>query len=290
MSVHPRNQPMMPPKAPLDVPVQRLDAGPSSRIDAGEAKGRSWAWRIAVFSPAVAGTSALLAGLFSWLNMGGMTWLEWSLLTLIGLSFFWVSLAVATVVVGLAGFAARQTRKSAPPKPLDIALLVPIYNEVPSDVFGNAQAMLDDLAGRKTAHDFTLYILSDTRDEGIALQEQAAFAALMRDAPQGMAVHYRRRDANTDRKVGNILEWLSGWGAAHAAMLVLDADSLMAGASIIALSDELSADPSAGLVQSVPTLIGAETLFARSQAFANIAYGWLLSEGLAAWSRSEGNY
>ncbi|MEM6310582.1 MAG: glucans biosynthesis glucosyltransferase MdoH [Pseudomonadota bacterium] len=290
MSVHPRNQPLMPPKAPLDVPVQRLDAGPSASIEPDEKRGGSWKWRIAVFTPALAGTSALLAGLFSWLNMGGMTWMEWSLLALIGLSFFWVSLAVATVVVGLAGFAAGRKRNGSVASPLDIALLVPIYNEVPADVFGNAQAMLDDLARRTTKHAFTLYILSDTRDEHIALQEQAAFAALRRDAPPGLSVHYRRRDHNTDRKVGNILDWLAGWGAAHDAMLVLDADSLMAGASIIALSDELSSDPTAGLVQSVPTLIGAETLFARSQAFANIAYGWLLSEGLAAWSRSEGNY
>ena len=73
-------------------------------------------------------------------------------------------------------------------------------------------------------------------------------------------------------------------------MLVLDADSLMAGRTIVALADELAADPGAGLVQSFPTLIGAETVFARIQQFSNIAYGWLLAEGLALWSQTEGNY
>ena len=37
-------------------------------------------------------------------------------------------------------------------------------------------------------------------------------------------------------------------------------------------------------------LIGANTLFARIQQFSNIAYGWLLAEGLALWARNEGNY
>ncbi len=173
---------------------------------------------------------------------------------------------------------------------LDVALLVPIYNEVAYDVFGNAQAMLDDLARRATQHRFTLFILSDTRDLAIAADEVAAFEALRADAPPGISVHYRRRAQNTDKKVGNLEDWITGWGAAHEAMLVLDADSLMSGRTIVALADALAADPRAGLVQSFPTLIGAETLFARLQQFSNIAYGWLLAEGLALWSQTEGNY
>ena len=46
----------------------------------------------------------------------------------------------------------------------------------------------------------------------------------------------------------------------------------------------------AGLIQTFPMLIGAQTVFARLQQFSNIAYGWLLAEGLATWARSEGNY
>ncbi|MFC6639033.1 glycosyltransferase family 2 protein [Sulfitobacter sediminilitoris] len=73
-------------------------------------------------------------------------------------------------------------------------------------------------------------------------------------------------------------------------MVILDADSLMSGRAIERLASELSSDPDAGLIQTFPMLIGAETLFARIQQFSNIAYGWLLAEGLALWSRSEGNY
>ncbi len=279
----------MPPQAPLNMAPQRFDAGACDPLQ-GDPSRWTWAWRLAVFGPALAGTLALLSGLFGWLNMGGMTWLEWTLLVLIGLSFVWVALSVSTVFVGLAGLLRRPAPRAAPEAALDVALLVPIYNEVPWDVFGNAQAMLDDLARRSTDHRFSLFILSDTRNEDIALQERAAFQALLRDAPAGCDVYYRRRAENTDRKVGNLLDWITGWGAAHESMLVLDADSLMAGRTIIALADEMAADPEAGLVQSIPTLIGAETVFARTQQFANIAYGWLLSEGLAQWAQTEGNY
>ncbi|MEM8576909.1 MAG: glucans biosynthesis glucosyltransferase MdoH, partial [Pseudomonadota bacterium] len=171
--------------------------------------------------------------------------------------------------------------------PMDIALLVPIYNEAAWDVFGNAAAMLDDLRAHGGAHRYTLFILSDSQDPDIAAAEEAAFAAL--SARHG-AVFYRRRAANTDKKVGNISDWVRGWGAAHEAMLVLDADSLMTGRAIRALADEMAADPGAGLIQSFPRLISARTVFARVQQFAGLAYGWLLAEGLARWSQTEGNY
>nr|MBC6968027.1 Glucans biosynthesis glucosyltransferase H [Roseobacter litoralis] len=231
--------------------------------------------------------------MYGWLSETGMTGLEWVLLMLIGVTFIWVTLSVSTVGVAIAGLLARekaQTRPRCDIIPLDVALLVPIYNEVPSDVFGNATAMLDDLARQNSPHRYTLFVLSDTRDDDIALDELRAFAALRASAPQGVAVHYRRRETNFDKKVGNLLDWITGWGAAYEAMLVLDADSLMTGRAIERLADELSVDPSAGLIQTFPMLIGAETVFARLQQFSNIAYGWLLAEGLAKWARSEGNY
>ena len=280
----------MPPRAPLEMRAQDLSAEPrNKRSSARTSQGTPW--RIALFAPALIATALLVYGLYGWLAAAGMTGLEWALLAMIGATFVWVTLSVATVGVAIAGLLRRHPdTPRAPPDPLNIALLVPIYNEVAADVFGNAMAMLTDLKRQNSAHRYTLFILSDTRDDAIAAQERAAFAALLRDAPQGMAVHYRRRETNADKKVGNLLEWITGWGAAYAGMLVLDADSLMTGRAINRLADELSRDPDAGLIQSFPMLIGARSLFARMQQFSNIAYGWLLAEGLALWSRREGNY
>jgi membrane glycosyltransferase len=279
----------MPPLAPLSMPQQDFATAPAVRDYNGRVDGS--VWRLSVFVPAILGTLALIWGLHGVLMQSGMSVLEWILLAMIGTTFVWVTIAISTVGVGLAGRVSRP-RDTAPDvaAPLDVALLVPIYNEVPWDVFGNASAMLHDLATRNAAHRFTLFVLSDSTEAAIAAQEWQAFVALRAAAPEGIAVHYRRRPQNTDKKVGNLVDWITGWGAAHDAMLVLDADSLMTGRAIQRLADELAADPNTGLIQSFPQLIGAETVFARIQQFSNVAYGWLLAEGLARWSQAEGNY
>lgn len=276
----------MPPAAPLAMPEQDFSTAPPAPLVVAE-DARSPFWRWAVFAPAVITTAVMIWALHGLFETGGMSALEYVLLTLIGLTFVWVTLSVSTVTVGLVGRFDRVEKTPVAP-PLDVALLVPVYNETPWDVFGNAEAMLTDLARQKGGHRYTLFVLSDTRDDAIAAQEWRAFCDLAASAP--FPVHYRRRTENTDRKVGNLLDWITGWGAAYEAMLVLDADSLMTGRAIDKLACELAGDPGTGLVQSFPQLIGAGTLFARMQQFSNVAYGWLLAEGLAHWARSEGNY
>ena len=281
----------MPPRAPLSMQPQDFAQAPARR-KAPKTR-RSLAWRLAVFGPALIGTALLTYGLYGWLAGSGMSGLEWVLLAMIAATFVWVTLSVSTVGVAVAGLLARDKANTRAPQDvpgIDVALLVPIYNEVPWDVFGNAAAMLDDLAARKGAHRYTLFVLSDTRDDAIAAQEWQAFRQLQATTPDSITTFYRRRADNTDKKVGNLVDWISGWGAAHEGMVVLDADSLMTGRAIERLADELSTDTDAGLIQTFPMLIGAETLFARLQQFSNIAYGWLLAEGLALWARSEGNY
>ncbi|MEL6451489.1 MAG: glucans biosynthesis glucosyltransferase MdoH [Pseudomonadota bacterium] len=284
----------MPAAAPMAMPAQDFSQAPQAPVPARDRQNPIW--RLAVFVPALAITGLMVWALQGLFASGGMSSFEYILLTLIGMTFVWVTLSVSTAAVGLAGRAglARQSVADADPvaqdtaHPLDVALLVPIYNETPWDVFGNAAAMLQDLTRQRGGHRYTLFVLSDTQDDAIAAQEWQAFQSLRGAAP--FPVHYRRRAQNTDKKVGNLVDWITGWGAAYEAMLVLDADSLMTGRAIDTLATELAADPQTGLIQSLPQLIGAQTLFARMQQFSGIAYGWLLAEGLAHWARSEGNY
>jgi len=283
---------MMPAPAPLPMAEQAFDRA-SDRAATHRTNLADHAWRIAAFAPAVAVTSWLSLAITRWLSSGGVTLLEALVVVLVALTFIWVSLSVSTVVLGLIRrvihpCVTRHSRGRGHGQ--NVALLVPIHNEVPWDVFGNALAMLKDLAQGPQRDRFTLFILSDTRDEAIAAQELRAFWALRAQVPAGTGVYYRRRADNTDKKVGNLTQWIQNWGAAHEAMVVLDADSLMSGAAIRQLSHELAAHPEAGLIQSFPSLIGAETLFGRMHQFSNAVYGGLLAEGLAVWSQSEGNY
>ncbi|MGB3407738.1 MAG: glucans biosynthesis glucosyltransferase MdoH [Jannaschia sp.] len=282
----------MPVEAPLAHPRQDLgrtfrDVGaPRPVRDASAAY-----WRAVVFLPAFVATAALLWGFLAWFATDGTTWGEAVLAVLIGIGFFWIALTFVTVLGGALSMTRRPapTPDVGPRTPLDVALLVPVYEEAPWDVFGNAAAMLEALAAARGPHRYALYILSDTRDPTRASQEEAAYDALRARLPDA-AIWYRRRIENTDRKVGNLAQWVTTWGGAHDAMLVLDADSLMSARAIGALSDALSRDPGAGLIQSFPQLIGARTLFARSQQFANAVYGVALAEGLARWTGREGNY
>ena len=113
----------MPPRAPLDMPAQDFSRAPS-QADAGTER-QDPIWRMAVFLPALAITGLTLWGLYGLFEMSGMTSFEYVLLALIGLTFIWVTIAVSTVGVGLAG-RLDPTRKPAPADPLDVALLVPI--------------------------------------------------------------------------------------------------------------------------------------------------------------------
>lgn len=282
----------MPPKAPLDMPVQDL-AQAYRDLDAPGtmAAPSAIAWRIAAFGPASLATIGLIWMMWGWFEADGFSALESILMALISFNFFWISLTLFTVLSGMAALSRKDpVTRLARPKPLKVALLVPVHNEVPWYVLGNASAMLEELRDQGGVHGYDLFILSDTTDDAIAAQEEDAVLSLRETLSPGLTLFYRRRAENTERKVGNIADWVRNWGGDYPAMLVLDADSLMTGKAIARLANALARDPGAGLIQSYPHLIGAQSVFARAQQFANGVYGMALAEGLARWSGQEGNY
>jgi membrane glycosyltransferase len=276
---------LMPPKAPLAMPDQALsrpfrDSGaPHWERRAPVLK------RLFVFGFATLMTGGLGLIFADWFKEGGVTGLEWLLIALVVFTFFWIALPVATALVGV------TSEKRATPRPvrsLNVALLLPLYGEDMTRVVANARAMLEAV-GDETLHGFSLFFLSDTRDHDQVATEKAAVKALRRALPLA-AVWYRHRAHNVGFKAGNIRNWVQSHGSAYDAMLVLDADSLMSGAAIRRLTDEMAADPSAGLIQSVPQLVNSRTLWARTQQFSNAIYGGVLARGLAAWSGASANF
>ena len=285
-------EPLMPPLQVMEMPEQDFDA-PFRDLNApaSEAPRQMALWRFLAFSPAMLATAALTWVMQGWFAKGGFMALELVLLALIAFNFFWICFSVSTVVLGLYSLSKRdRSRPSDKPAPMKVALLVPVYNEVPWYVLGNVQSMLEELHARGGGHSYAMFILSDTRDDTLAEQERLSVEALRANLPPELQLYYRRRAENTGRKVGNISDWLRRWGAGYEAMLVLDADSLMTGRAISRLTDALSRDPAAGLIQSFPQLIGAQSVFGRMQQFANGVYGLALAEGLARWTGHEGNY
>ena len=250
-------------------------------------------WRTAAFVPTILVSALLCMSIGQYLLANGVMLHQAAVLALVTLTFLWLTFSVNTAILGALRttyLRPEATLKSGQCPPADIALIIPVYNEAPWDVFGNASATLKDLIRGADGNRYALFVLSDTTDPASAAQEERAFAALRAELGDAINVYYRRRLKNTDKKIGNIGDWVENWGAAYEGMVVLDADSLMSASAIRRLSRALISDPDAGLIQSHPMLIGARTLFGRVQQFSNAVYGWLMAEGMASWSQHEGNY
>ena len=172
-----------------------------------------------------------------------------------------------------------------------VALVMPIYNEETERVFAGLEAIWRDV--RRVAPDderLDLFILSDTTDPDVWLAEIEAWRRLRLAVGDLGRVFYRRRDRNVGRKAGNIEDFIRRFGANYGSMVILDADSVMTGQSILELVRRMDENPRVGLIQAPPKLVRGETLFARVLQFAGELYGPLAAAGTAFWAGGEGNY
>jgi membrane glycosyltransferase len=170
------------------------------------------------------------------------------------------------------------------------AILMPVYNEEPHPVFARIRAMLESL--RVSGHDskFDFFVLSDTRDPDIWLEEEWHWLELQSELARPGAVYYRRRSENIGRKAGNIADFCEHWGADYRYMVVLDADSLMDAETFVELVCRMDADPQLGLLQTPTLPLGDRSLLSRCQQFAAKLCTPLLTEALEWFSADGGNY
>jgi membrane glycosyltransferase len=168
-------------------------------------------------------------------------------------------------------------------------MLLPTYNEDPHDLMARLRAMYESVAATGQGARFDWFLLSDTTDPDIWIREEMAFIALRRDCG-AERLYYRHRSDNTARKSCNIAEWVRRFGATYDYMIVLDADSLMAGDTIVRLVHAMETHPSAALIQTQPVIVNARSLFSRLQQFAGRVYGPIVATGNAWWHGPESNY
>ena len=201
--------------------------------------------------------------------------------TLIAITGFWLAWGA---VQGLAGLLYRER---TPPRLDDdtpitgrTVILVPIYMEDPAATFSRVAAIdasLED-AGAGSVH---IAILSDSQDETAARQEAFWFARLRTERRGEDRIFYRRRRQNTGRKAGNIADFVTTSGGAYDYSLILDADSLMEGETILELIRRMEAEPKLGLIQTLPRIVGAQSRFGRAMQFSASFYSPIFARGLA---------
>ena len=213
--------------------------------------------------------------------------------------FFWLALGFMTALAGLwvlnfGGFRRIATSPSSPLPALQstetTAILLPIYNEDIAYVYAGLQAIYQSL--EKTGHlqHFEFYILSDSDDASNWLREEAAWSTLCRDVGTTDRIHYRRRKHRTKKKSGNVMDFCRRWGKRHPYMVVLDADSLMTGDTLVRLVDAMERNEHIGLIQTPLYTVGLDTLYARGQQFVNRLYGPVFFAGLHWWWLGESQY
>ena len=98
------------------------------------------------------------------------------------------------------------------------------------------QAIWESLREIGAADAFDLFILSDTTDPRSGSPRRQASWRCARRTGGHARIFYRRRPKNVARKSGNIAEWVTRFGGAYPQFLILDADSLMTGETLVRLA------------------------------------------------------
>ena len=286
----------LPPAAPIAMPQQSLWQAPKCAISPTTTPPLMSLRRIVVFGSSIALTALASQQMYEVLQVGGLTILETMILVLFVAMFAWIALSFVSAVIGFCSLLIGRRRTlgidpagELPELRTRTALLLPTYNEDPNRVMARLQAVYESLRGTGRLAHFDSFILSDTTDPAVWVAEEAAFLRL-RARGCTEQLYYRHRTSNIGRKAGNISDWVMRFGGAYDHMIVLDADSLMDGGMIVRLAGAMERHPRVGLIQTLPMLVNADTLFARLQQFAGRVYGPLIAYGIAWWHGADGNY
>src|SRR6478736_8282111 len=246
----------------------------------------------------------LLTSLAAWfmadlLWQGGVNLADLPLLVLFTVLFGNIATGFCTALLGLyvinRGETARITRtiEGEPLGKLPLggtAIVMPVFNEDPSRIFEGLRVIYRSLEQTGRLDEFDFFILSDSNDPNRWIQEEVAWAELCKQLNGFGRIFYRKRRISINKKSGNIADFLRRWGQSYRYMVVLDADSIMTGESIVKLVAMMERNPTVGIIQSAPRIVNGVTLYSRLQQFSNRLYSPLFLAGLNYWHQGESNF
>ncbi len=294
---HPAKSELLPSPAPLAMPEQvfeRRFKGSSNIL-----RRETLVSRIAILFATLLVTMAFAWELYGVLSTGTITPIQITFLIFSTLAFSWVALGTLNSALGFLHLYTGEKSDqmilpdNVPSLNSKTALLFPVFKEVPTNIAGTIEALAFHLQETGKQQHFDIFVLSDTPDKTETETghiERRTFEALKHHLSGVVNVYYRRRRDNEGKKSGNIREWIERFGARYQHFIILDADSVMSAPTMIKLAAAMESSPKTGLIQTVPKLAGAHTLFQRLQQFANNVYGPAAAAGLATWHGEQGNY
>ena len=231
----------------------------------------------------------------------GGTALEFLLVAVFAVLFAWISVGFWTASMGFVLLLFKNNRfsvsracegmdMSIPDKSARTAVLIPIYNEDVKRVMAGLRTVYTSIGKTGSSDRFDFFLLSDTTDPDTWVEEEEGWHRFCREENASGRVFYRRRSSNSRRKSGNVADFCRRWGKNYRYMIVFDADSVMAGTTMVRMVQSMEARPDIGILQTPPAGVNRETLIARAQQFANHVYGPMFAAGLHFWQLGDAQY
>jgi membrane glycosyltransferase len=170
------------------------------------------------------------------------------------------------------------------------AIIIPVYNEDVTRVWEGLRVTYESLAKTGQLEHYDFYVLSDSDQTNKWIEEQTAWLELCRQLGAFGKIFYRKRRKPINRKSGNVSDFCRRWGKRYRYMIVFDADSLMSGALMVAMTRIMEKNPGVGILQTFPKQVASETLLGRLMQFAQALYGPAFMAGINYWQGGEANF
>jgi membrane glycosyltransferase len=170
--------------------------------------------------------------------------------------------------------------------PERIAIVMTICNEAADGVFARLDAIKTSLDKTPCEAQFDYFVLSDSSIPRIIDAEMAACLAFRAKHGERSRLIYRRRDFNEGFKAGNVRDFCEKWGSDYDFMVLLDADSLMTGETILRLVRTMHANPRLGVLQTIMAGVLMPSFFAQVFEFGH-RLGMVCTAVGAVWWQGE---
>lgn len=240
----------------------------------------------------IIGTSAMLVAILAQGKFGLSAFLAVAAFLV---NMTWVALGFSNSVIGffLLHRSAKSSTKLWPelerlearnPLKTRAAVVMTIRDDDAKSVFARIKAIRKSLDKTSSGPSFEYFILSDSSmPEAIEAEERAIGSWQAEDPSISERVFYRRRPTNWGFKPGNIRDFCAKWGENYEFMVLLDADSIMSGKTIVRLVGIMENDPRLGILQSLIVGVLCPSIFARLFEFGHRHYLRCSAAGSAWW-------
>jgi membrane glycosyltransferase len=182
----------------------------------------------------------------------------------------------------------RKTEESIPLAAT--AIVVPVYNEDVGRVARAIANMWRSLEKTGQIEHFDFYICSDSTHPDRWVEEECAWLSLCQKLNAFGKIFYRKRRHRINGKSGNVADFCRRWGKRYRYMIVMDADSVMIGPTLVRMVRAMEANPDAGIIQTQPYMVLGTSPFRRILQFSSHVYGGLFSQGCSMAQMASGSY